>query len=123
MKFVTVDSCRVELERLTQLLVSAFPGSTIYRHTDLRRVPHDVLTNRVDAVLLEVQPDRTDSLDFVRMMRRQKSGVPMFAISKSDGVRKAAEEAGVSGCFVLPDCEQQLLDAICQVNMMQSRKV
>ena len=52
MVFVTADRCRPQLEQLTQMLVSAFPGSTIYRHTDLFRVPHDVLTHKVDAVLL-----------------------------------------------------------------------
>ena len=50
MIFVTADSCRSHLERLTQLLVSAFPGSTIYQHTDPERVPHDVLSHPVDAV-------------------------------------------------------------------------
>ena len=52
MIFVTADRCRSQLERLTQLLVSAFPGSTIYQHTDPERVLHDVLSHPVDAVFL-----------------------------------------------------------------------
>ena len=72
MTFVTADSCRTHLERLTQLLVSAFPGSTVYQHTDLCRVPHDILNNKVDAVFLETEVDESNSLDFVRMLRRQK---------------------------------------------------
>ena len=58
MIFVTADSSRMQLERLTQLLVSAFPGSTIYQHTNLFRVPHDVLNNRVDAVFLEAETEK-----------------------------------------------------------------
>ena len=58
MVFVMVDSCRAQLERLTQRFVSAFPGSTIYQHTDLCRVPHDVFNNRVDAVFLETEVDK-----------------------------------------------------------------
>ena len=78
MTFVTADSCRSQLERLTQLLVSAFPGSTVYQHTDLCRVPHDVLNHKVDAVFLETEMDQTNGLDFVQMLRRQKSNLPVF---------------------------------------------
>ena len=112
MVFVTADSCRPQLERLTQLLVSAFPGSTVYQHTDLFRVPHDVMQHRVDAVLLEAETEQTNGLDFTRMLRRQKPDVPVFLIAKTEGFREEAEAAGVNGSFVLPDGEQQLLEAI-----------
>ena len=109
MIFVTADSCRVHLERLTRLLVSAFPGSTIYQHTDLFRASHDVLNSKVDAVFLE---DNTNCLDFMRMLRKQKPNIPVFLISKTGDFHEDAEKAGATGCFVLPDKEQQLLDAI-----------
>ena len=115
MTFVTAYSCRTQLERLTQLLVSAFPGSTIYQHTDLCRVPHDVLNNKVDAVFLETEVDEANSLDFVRMLHRQKSSLPVFIISQAENLREEAAEAGVSGCFVQPVTEQQLRDAIQSV--------
>lgn len=110
MKFVTADRCRTQLERLTQLLVSAFPGSTIYQHTDLFHVPHDVLNNKVDAVFLEAGMDKTSGLDFMKMLRRQKPDVPVFIISKTG--RFCEEAAEADGYFVLPDSEQRLLDAI-----------
>ena len=112
MVFVTEDRCRTQLERLTRLLVSAFPGSTIYQHTELCRVPHDVLNKKVDAVVLEAETDKANSLNFVRMLRRQKSNVPVFLISKDGDVCEEAGQAGANGCFALPDSEQQLLDAI-----------
>ena len=112
LRFVTADSCRMQLERLTQLLVSAFPGSTIYQHTDLFRVTHDVLNNKVDAVFLEAEMDQANGLDFIKMLRRQKPEVPVFIISKTRDLCEEAKEAGASGCFILPGCEQQLLDAI-----------
>ena len=115
MTFVTADSCRTHLERLTQLLVSAFPGSTIYQHTDLCRVPHDVLNNKVDAVFLETEVDEANSLDFVRMLHRQKSSLPVFIISQAENLREEAAEAGVSDYFVQPVTEQQLRDAIQSV--------
>ena len=115
MIFVTADSCRSQLEGLTQLLVSVFPGSTIYQHTDLCRVPHDVLNNNVDAVFLEAEMDKTNGLDFVQMLRRQKSNLPVFVISKNEALREEAVEAGVNDYFVQPVTEQQLRDAIRSV--------
>ena len=115
MTFVTADSCRTHLERLTQLLVSAFPGSTVYQHTDLCRVPHDVLNHKVDAIFLETEVDKTNSLDFVRMLRRQKKSLPVFIISQAEDLREEAAEAGVSDYFVQPVTEQQLRDAIQSV--------
>ena len=114
MIFVTADSCRPQLERLTKILVSAFPGSTVYQHTDLFRVPHDVLNHRVDAVFLEGETEKTDGLDLMRKLRRQKPGLPVFIISGTDHLREEAVEAGANGYFVLPDSERQLLDAVRQ---------
>ena len=112
MTFVTADSCRPQLEQLTRLLVSAFPGSTVFQHTELCRVPHDVMNNRVDAVVLEAETDKEKGLDFMKMLRRQKPNVPVFIVSRTEGFREAAEDAGVSGYFVLPESERQLLDAV-----------
>ena len=113
--FVTADSCRSQLERLTQLLVSAFPGSTVYQHTDLCRVPHDVLNHKVDAIFLETEVDKTNSLDFVRMLRRQKKSLPVFIISQTEDLREEAAKVGVNDYFVQPVTEQQLRDAIQSV--------
>ena len=115
MTFVTADSCRTHLESLTQLLVSAFPGSTVYQHTDLCRVPHDVLNNKVDAVFLETEKDKTTGLNFVKMLHRQKSDLPVFIISQTEDLREAAAKAGANDYFVQPVTEQQLRDVIRSV--------
>ena len=113
--FVTADSCRMQLERLTKILVSAFPGSTIYQHRDLLRVSHDVLNHKVDAVFLETEVDKTSGLDFMQMLRRQKTDLPLFIISQTEELRKEAAEAGANDYFVQPVTEQQLRDAIRSV--------
>ena len=115
MTFVTADSCRTQMERLTQLLVSAFPGSTVYQHTDLCRVPHDILNNKVDAIFLETEVDESNSLDFVRMLRRQKKSLPVFIISQTEDLREAAAKAGANDYLVQPVTEQQLRDVIRSV--------
>lgn len=115
MTFVTVDSCRAQLQRLTQILFSSFPGSTIYQHTDPSRVPHDVLSHKVDAVLLEAEMGKVNSLDLMQKLRRQKPELPVFIISKTNRLYEKAVAAGANGYFVLPDSEQHLLDAMRMV--------
>jgi DNA-binding NarL/FixJ family response regulator len=110
--FVTADSCRTQVERLTQLLVSAFPGSTVYQHTDLCRVPHDVLNHRIDAVLLGAEMEKTSSLELLQKLRREKPELPVFLVSKSGDLCENVAIAGANACFVLPDSKQQLLDAM-----------
>ena len=111
MTFVTSVS-RQQLERLTQILLSSFPGSTIYQHTNLLHVPHDVLCHKVDVVLLEAEAESADSLDMMQKLCRLKPEIPVFILSKTDCLCEAAVAAGTSGYFVLPDNEQQLLEAI-----------
>ena len=115
MIFVTADSCRSRLEGLTKLLVALFPGSTIYQHTDLCRVPHDVLHNPVDAVFLETEADNANALDFVQMLRRKKSDLPVFIISQTEALRKEAVEAGANDYFVQPITGDQLRGAMRSV--------
>ena len=112
MIFVTADSCRTQLERLTQLLVSAFPGSTVYQHTDLCRVPHDILNNKVDAAFPGTEVDKTNSLFFAQMSRRQKTNLQGFIISQTGALREEVAEAGVNDYFVQNVTEQQPRDAI-----------
>ena len=112
---VTVDRCRARSERLTQLLFSAFPGSTVYRHTELLHVPHDVLNHKVDAVLLEVELTKANDLDLLRKLRRQKPDLPIFVTSESEVPHTEGEALGAHGFFVLPESEQPLVEAIRSV--------
>ncbi|MBR4869826.1 MAG: hypothetical protein IKU12_03485 [Oscillospiraceae bacterium] len=112
MLFVTADNCRSQLERLSQMLVSSFPGSTIYQHTDLLHVLHDVLNHKVDAVLLGAETENSETLDLMEKLHRQKPELPIFIISKTNSLYEKAVAAGAAGCFVLPDKEPSLLEAI-----------
>ena len=93
-------------------MISVFPGSTIYQHTDLYRVPHDALNNNVDAVFLVAETGNTNSLGFAQMLLGQKSNLSVFIISQTGDLREEAAEAGVSDYLVQPITEQQLRNAI-----------
>lgn len=112
MVFVTADSDRTRLEALTKRLVSAFPGSTIYQHTDLFRAPHDILHNRVDAVFVWLESPACGGLEVMRILRRQKADLRIFALAQSDRLRDAAAEAGATGYLLQPIDEQLLKEAL-----------
>jgi two-component SAPR family response regulator len=73
------------------------------------------LNHKVDAVFLEAEIDKTNSLNFVKMLRRQKSDIPVFIISQTEDLREEAAEAGANDYFVQPVTEQQLRNAIRSV--------
>ena len=73
---------------------------------------HDALNHKVDAVLLGAEMEKTNGLDLMQKLHRQKPDVPVFIISETDSLYEKAIEAGAKGYFVFPDGEQQLLDAI-----------
>ena len=58
---------------------------------------------------------KTNSLDFVQMLRRQKSNLPVFIISQTEDLREETAEVGANDYFVQPVTEQQLRDAIRSV--------
>ena len=112
MIFVTVDSCRTHQEKFTKLLLAAFPGSVVYQHINIHHVPHDVLYNKVDAVFLEAEQEQANDLSLIQMLRKQKPDLPVFIISKTNRFHDIVAESEANGYFVLPDHEQQLLEAI-----------
>jgi NAD(P)-dependent dehydrogenase (short-subunit alcohol dehydrogenase family) len=59
-------------------LVSAFPGSTIYQHTDPDRVPHDVLHNPVDAVFLTADGKQANGLELIPLLRSSRGRVVLM---------------------------------------------
>lgn len=120
MVFVAAGCGRAQMDRLSHLLVSAFPGSTIYQHTNLFRAPHDVLSHKVNAVFLEVETGKTNSLDFIPMLHRQKPDVPVFVFSNTEELRDEAARAGADDYFVQPIDEQRLWDAMRLVKERQA---
>ena len=112
MVFVTVDSCRTHQEKFTKFLLAAFPGSVVYQHLNIHHVPHDVLYNKVDAVFLEAEQEQANDLLLIQMLRKQKPDLPVFIISKTNRSHDIVAKSEANGYFVLPDHEQQLLEAI-----------
>lgn len=112
MIFVTADSNREQLEGLTKLLVSAFPGSTIYQHVNPLRAPGDVLHNRIAGVFLEAEMEQIGGIELMQMLHRQKPTLSVYILSQTEKYRSKALESGAEGYLVYPISEQQIKEAI-----------
>ena len=95
-----------------QILASSFPGSTIYRHASLLRVPGDALHHRVDAVLLAAEMEQMGSLELVEKLHRHKPELLVLITSETNEFYEKAARAGADGYFVLPGGEEQLIEAV-----------
>ena len=62
MVFVVTDREHGRRKELTTLLISAFPGSTVYQHTSLAHASCDLIHHRVDALLAADEPDSREEL-------------------------------------------------------------
>jgi len=82
------------------------------QETNLCRVPYDVLNNKVGTAFPGTEVDKTNSLFFTQMSRRQKTDLQGFIISQTGALREEAAEAGVNDYFVQNVTEQQPRDAI-----------
>lgn len=102
MIFVVVGSSRDKLNELTKLLLSAFPGSTIYQHIDPKCVSKDVLNNKVNGVFFEAEACTWNVLELIRLLRNHKQDLSVYLLSENEDLRITAAEAGADGYFVYP---------------------
>lgn len=122
MTFVTADSNRSRLEDLTKLLVSAFPGSTIYQHVDPMRASGDVLQNRITGVFLEAEMEKVSGIELMRKLRRQHEDLPVYILSETEELRDSALQAGAAGYFLRPLTARVLQEAILPKERLQQRE-
>ena len=102
MVFVVAGSSRERLADLTRILLSSFPGSTIYQHVNPQCISNDVINNKVNGVFLETEIGSCNGIELMWQLRTRKRDVPVYILSKNDGSRISATQAGADGYFVYP---------------------
>ena len=102
MVFVVAGSSRARLAELTGILLSNFPGSTIYQHVDPQCISKDVINNRVNGVFLEAEIGSCNGIELMWQLRNRKRDVPVYILSENDDFRISATKAGADGYFVYP---------------------
>ena len=102
MVFVVAGSSRERLADLTRILLSSFPGSTIYQHVNPQCISKDVINNKVNGVFLETEIGSCNGIELMWQLRNRKRDVPVYILSKDDDSRISATQAGADGYFVYP---------------------
>ena len=102
MVFVVAGSSRERLADLTRILLSSFPGSTIYQHVNPQCISNDVINNKVNGVFLETEIGSCNGIELMWQLRNRKRDVPVYILSKDDDSRISATQAGADGYFVYP---------------------
>lgn len=79
MIFVVADREHHRLTEMTALLLSAFPGSTVYQHTSLTHATGDVLHRHVDALF--ALGEQNDGAEVIRLLQKKKPELPVLLLS------------------------------------------
>lgn len=102
MVFVVAGSSRERLADLTKILLSNFPGSTIYQHVDPQCISKDVINNKVNGVFLEAEIGGCNGIELMWQLRNRKREVPVYILSENEESRISATKAGADGYLVYP---------------------
>lgn len=84
MTFVVADREHARRKELTTILISAFPGSTVYQHASLAYASCDVLHHRVDALL--AAGERNGGLELMQQLRKQRPELPVLLLSDMEKI-------------------------------------
>lgn len=79
MIFIVADQEHGRLKEMTGFLLSTFPGSTVYQHTDLTHASGDALRYRVDALF--TAGEESGGAEVVQMLQRKKPELPVLLFS------------------------------------------
>ena len=102
MVFVVAGSSRERLADLTRILLSSFPGSTIYQHVNPQCISNDVINNKVNGVFLETEIGSCNGIELMWQLRNRKRDVPFYILAENEDSRISATQAGADGYFVYP---------------------
>lgn len=86
MIFVVADQEHGRLREMTTLLLSVFPGSTVYQHTSLAHASGDILRSGVDAVLVAGDPDSDSGSKLMQLLQKKKPELPVLLLSDIEGI-------------------------------------
>lgn len=108
MTFIVVDNNRERLGNMTELLFSAFPGSTIYKYVDPMLSAKCALDHTVDAVFAEACMGRVDGMTLLHVLHCNKPGLPVVILSDDEQYRQTAMNEGAREYLMRPFTVQQL---------------
>ena len=107
MTFANVSVNREQLTRLSQLLLTAFPGCVIHQSCDPVRTITHLSTQNVDAVFV----DADAYLELMHLLNRQKSKASVYLLCRQD-LLPPEETGGVRSVITYPITRQKIQGAL-----------
>ena len=95
----------MECRKLTDLLLTVYPGGIIYEFSDFEEAVVCMHTRKLDAVFLEMNDHNLEPLC---QIRQQNLSVPVYAWADNDSLLEEAMWNGASGFLVNPILPEQL---------------
>ncbi|MGM9605536.1 MAG: hypothetical protein ACI3XG_10815 [Faecousia sp.] len=115
MVFVTVDEDRLQLQKLTGLLVHTFPGSVIYQYSDPMCAVLSTADREIDAVFASARTSRGNDLQLLSVLGKERPGLQLIVLSDDEQLRQTAMESGAWRYLRRPATGQELYDAMYAV--------
>lgn len=112
MVFMTVDENRLQLEKLTELLVRTFPGSVIYQYTDPLCALVNTENREIDAVFANVSVSQRNDWQLLSVLRRRRPELQVFILSDDEQLREEALERGAREYLTRPITGQGLCETV-----------
>ena len=107
MTFATVSVNREQSTLLSQLLLTAFPGCTIYQSSNPMRVMQHLTTRKADAVFADVEI----SPDLIHILKKKQWDTPVYLLCQQDLQAQEAQET-VSDIVTYPLTKQKIQIAL-----------
>lgn len=101
-----------ELRKLSDLLVTAFPGAVVYEFTAVGEVVDYVRDRKPDAVLLGLDMQIPENMKLLQDLRCADLKVPVVVCADDDGMLDEAMWNGASGYLVKPFTVEDIREAI-----------
>lgn len=95
----------IECRKLTDLLLTVYPGGVIYEFADFEEAMFCMQTHKLDAIFLELN-DR--NLEPLCQIRQHSLSVPVIAWADNDSLLEEAMWNGASSFLVNPMLPEQL---------------
>ena len=107
MTFATVSVDREQSTLLSQLLLTVFPGCTIYQSSNPMRAIQHLTTRKADAVFADVEI----SPDLIHILKKKKWDTPVYLLCPQC-LQTPEEKEDVSGIVTYPLTKQKIQIAL-----------
>lgn len=112
MNFGVVNENSTELRKMTDTLLSLYPGGVVYEYTKPNEILIQIRSGILNAVFLELKAKNTQGPELVRKIRSINANIPVVVSAEDDSLLEETMWNGASSFFVKPLLPEQIKSAL-----------